>query len=93
MNCVFTRSPISITSAWLMRLIENSGGHIRDARNSEDANSHVARDDRFGDGGHADQIGANGPEITNFRGRFVTRAGKRGVNAFVQVRCRGASLR
>ena len=65
------------------RLVQNAGGHVGDAGNSKDANAHVARGDDFGDGGHADEVGTDGAEVTNFGGSFVTWAGNRGVDAFV----------
>ena len=39
--------------------IDHPGGHICDARNSQHANSHVARHDYFRNSGHSHQIGAD----------------------------------
>src|SRR5277367_2916613 len=63
-------------------LIENARSHIGDAGDSEDANSHVARGQRFRNRGHADQIGSNRTQITNFRGGFVVWTGESRVHAF-----------
>jgi hypothetical protein len=66
-------------------LVENPGGHIRDARNSQDADAHVARHDHFRNGRHANEIRANRPQIANLSGRFVTRPGESGINSFVNT--------
>ena len=42
-------------------------------------------DDYFGDGGHADQVRADGFEVANFGGSFEAGAGKRGVDSFVNA--------
>ena len=61
---------------FLMRkhLVENAGGHVGDAGDRKDFDSHVPRGDDFGDCRHADQVGADGSEVTNFGRRLITGA-------------------
>ena len=67
------------------RLIEDAGGHVGGAGDAEDADAHVAGDDHFRDGGHADQVRADGFEVANFGGGFEAGAGKRCVDSFVNA--------
>jgi hypothetical protein len=43
----------------------------------------VLRRDCFGGGGHADEVRANDPEKTDFRGRLVARPWQGGINALL----------
>ena len=45
----------------------------------------VARGNDFRDGGHADQVGADGAQIANFGGSFVAGTGQSGVDAFIEA--------
>src|SRR6266704_2849203 len=65
------------------RLVQYSGGHVRHAGNSQDAQAGMACGEDFRHRGHADQVGPDGAQIADLRGRFVTWPRKRGVDAFM----------
>ena len=64
------------------RLIQDSGGHVRDERETKDFEAHVTCDDDLVDGGHADQVGAEGAEGADFGGGFKGWAEDSEVDAF-----------
>src|SRR5687768_504576 len=55
--------------------------HVRDARDSEHLEPHVAGGNRFRDGRHADHVGADAAEEPDFGRRFVARTRRRHVDA------------
>ena len=59
------------------RLRQHAGRHVRDARDAEHLDAHVARGNRLRHGGHADRVGADRPQIADFGGRLVARAEQR----------------
>ncbi len=63
-------------------LIEYAGGHIGDEGQAEDLEAHVTGDEDLVDGGHADQVGAEGAEGSDLGGGFVRRAEDGEVDAF-----------
>jgi hypothetical protein len=63
------------------RLVSAAGGEVRDAGKSGDAHAALAGDDCFGDGAHADGIGAEAGEGADFGGGFVGWAGDGEINA------------
>ena len=67
------------------RLIENARGCVGHARYAEHAHAGVARGNHFRNGGHSDQIRANGAQISYLRRSFVAWTWQRGVDAFVQA--------
>jgi hypothetical protein len=46
----------------------HAGGEVGDERDAEDVETHVAGDDDFVDGGHADEVGAEGAEGADLGG-------------------------
>ena len=62
--------------------VEDAGGHVGDEREAEDFDAHVAGDDDFVDGGHADEVGAEGAEGADFGGGLVAGAEDGEVDAF-----------
>lgn len=66
------------------RLIDDSGGHVGDAGDGKDFDSHVTGGDHFEGSGHADEIGADDAEIVDLGGSFVAGAEQGGVDALVQ---------
>src|SRR5579864_6379895 len=62
-------------------LVENSRGHVRDARYPQDANSHVRSGDHFRYRGHSHEVRSDRTQITNLGRRFVTGACERRVYA------------
>ena len=50
--------------------VEDAGGHVGDEGDAEDFDAHVAGDDGFVDGGHADEVGAEGAEGADLGGGF-----------------------
>src|SRR5262245_35324469 len=62
------------------RLRENTGGHVADARDPEDLDTHVSSNDRLGHGRHPDGVGANRSQVANLGWRFVARTTKRRVD-------------
>ena len=60
----------------------DSGGHVGDEGEAEDFETHVAGDDDFVDGGHADEIGSEGAEGANFGGSFEAGTEDSEVDAF-----------
>src|SRR5580692_3759222 len=53
---------------------QDAGRHIRHTGDAEHAHAHVIGYDDFVHGGHADQIGADGPQVTDFGGGLVARS-------------------
>src|SRR6187401_672553 len=51
------------------QLRQDARGHVRDAGDSQHLQSHVPRDDGFGDGGHADGVSTEGAERADLGGR------------------------
>ncbi len=60
----------------------DSGGHVGDEREAEDVQAHVAGDDDLVDGGHTNEIGAEGAEGADFSGGFEAGAEDGEVDAF-----------
>ena len=56
--------------------------HVGDEGDTEDFDSHVACDDGFVDGGHADEIGSEGAECTDFSRGFEAGADDGEVDSF-----------
>jgi len=67
------------------RLIEDAGGHVGDQREAEDFEAHVAGDDDLVDGGHADEVCAEGAEGADLGGGFKAGAEDGEVDAFGEV--------
>ena len=63
-------------------LVEDAGGHVGDQREAEDVEAHVAGDDDLVDGGHADEVGAEGAEGADLGGGFEAGAEDGEVDAF-----------
>src|SRR3990170_8934602 len=63
------------------RLRPRARGHVRDAREPEHLEAHVASHDRFGHRGHAHNIGPDRPEVTDLGRRLVARAAQARVDA------------
>ena len=61
-----------------------AGSEVGDAGDTEHVDAHVARDDGFGNGGHADEGCAEGAEGANLRGGFEAWSGRGEVDAFVE---------
>jgi len=61
-------------------LLQDSRGHVRDAREADAGDVHVGHGDDFRDGGHADCIGAERAERANLGGRLERRSGQRQVD-------------
>src|ERR1039458_2572478 len=57
---------------------------VGDAGDAEDFKAHVASDDGFRHGGHADQRGAEGAEGANLGGGFEAGTGDGEINAFFE---------
>ena len=88
MNCFSTRWPVSMTSSWSMvsavslSVGEDAGGHVGDEGETEDFDAHVTGDDDLVDGGHADEIGAEGAEGADFGGGLEAGAEDGEIDAF-----------
>src|SRR6266851_2923380 len=65
-------------------LVEDTGGHVGDDGEAEDLEAHVAGDDDLVDGGHADEVGAEGAEGSDLCGGLVAGAEDGEVDAFVE---------
>src|ERR1041385_5459598 len=63
------------------RLRKHARGHVRDARDAKHVDAHMPRGDRFGDGGHADGVGAERAERADLRRRLVARTSDGDVDA------------
>ena len=61
---------------------DDSGGHVGDEGDAEDFDAHVAGDDDLVDGGHADEVGAEGAEGADLGGGFEGGAEDGEVDAF-----------
>jgi hypothetical protein len=55
----------------LMSVGDHAGGHVGDDGDPEDIETHVAGDEDFVDGGHADEVCAEGAEGADLGGGFV----------------------
>ena len=64
---------------------EDTGGHVGDEGDAEDFEAHVAGDDGFVDGGHADEVGAEGAEGADLGGGFEAGAEDGEVDAFGEL--------
>ena len=64
---------------------DDSGGHVGDEGDAEDFEAHVAGDDGLVDGGHADEVGAEGAEGADFGGGFEAGAEDGEVDAFGEL--------
>jgi len=62
--------------------VEDAGCHIGDEREAEDLEAHVAGDDDLMDGGHADEICAEGAEGADLRGGLEAGAEDCEIDAF-----------
>lgn len=62
--------------------IEDACGHVRHDGQPEDLDAHVASHDDFMHSGHADEIGAEGVEGTDFGGGLITRAEHGKIDTF-----------
>lgn len=62
--------------------VEDSGGHVGDEGEAEDFKAHVAGDDDFVNGGHADEVGSEDAEGADLGGGFVAGAEHGEVDAF-----------
>ena len=68
--------------------VVDAGGHVGDEGEAEDFDAHVAGDDDFVDGGHADEVRAEGAEGADLCGGFEAGAEDGKVDAF----CEGEAL-
>ena len=64
--------------------VEDAGGHVGDERDAEDFEPHVAGDDDFVDGGHADEVGSEGAEGADLGGGLVAGAEDGEVDALAE---------
>ncbi len=64
--------------------VEDPGGHVGDYGEAEDFDAHVSGYDDLVDGGHADEVGAEGAEGTDLGGGLVAGAEDGQVDAFVE---------
>ena len=85
MKSFFTRAPVSNTSSAVRDFARHTSRHICDAGNAEYANVAVARGQHFGDGGHANQIGAERAKRMNLCRSFVVRPEQREIYALMQI--------
>ena len=65
----------------IQRLRQHARRHVGDARDAEDLESHVTRDNRLGHRRHADRIGADRAKVPDLRRRLITRPQQPDVHA------------
>ena len=67
------------------RLFQDACGRVRDARNSQHLDAKLPRCNHFSNRGHADQIGANRPQVADLGWSFITGPKQSGIDAFGQI--------
>ena len=71
---------------------DDAGGHVGDEGDAEDFEAHVAGDDGLVDGGHADEVGAEGAEGADLGGGLEAGAEDGEVDAFGEVEALAGGL-